>query len=63
MWLPDWLYNALPFIYTMGGLLSIYHANNIVGQGSGVLLIFAGFLVWNLRTTKSTDAKSRQHIK
>jgi hypothetical protein len=49
MWLPDWLYKYLPFIYAVAGLFSIYYANNLVGIGAGALLIFAGFLVWNFR--------------
>ena len=49
MWLPDWLYNALPFFYAGGGILSIYYANHPVAYGSGVLLILTALLVFKLR--------------
>ena len=63
MWLPDWLYKILPIIYTVAGLLTIYHAGNLVGQGSGVLLILTAFMVWKLRKDDVANRKSRPHIK
>lgn len=59
MWLPDWLYNALPFVYAGGGMLSIYHANHPVAYGSGVLLILTAFLVFKLRKDYRAKEKRR----
>jgi hypothetical protein len=55
MWLPDWLYKALPLLYTVSGVFAIYHAGNLVGQGSGVLLILTALLVWKLRKDVGTN--------
>jgi hypothetical protein len=63
MWLPDWLYKTLPLIYMVAGLLAIYHAGNLIGQGSGVLLILTAFLVWKLRKDGGANNKSRSHAK
>jgi hypothetical protein len=49
MWLPDWLYKALPFIYAIAGALAVYNGGNLIGRGYGVLLIFTAYLVWSLR--------------
>jgi hypothetical protein len=59
MWLPDWLYKVLPLLYTVSGVFAIYHAGNLVGQGSGVLLILTALLVWKLRKDGGTNRKSR----
>jgi hypothetical protein len=59
MWLPDWLYNALPLIYAGGGILSIYHANHPVAYGSGMLLILTAFLVFKLRKDYREKEKRR----
>ena len=63
MWLPDWLYKALPIVYALAGLLAIYHASNFIGQGSGVLLFLTAFLIWKLRKDGSTNNKSRSYTK
>jgi len=49
MWLPDWLYRTLPVIYLISGSFCFYYSEIVVGHASGVLLIFAAFLVWKLR--------------
>ena len=66
MWLPDWLYRALPYIYAAAGIASIYNGENALHVGSGLLLIFTAFLVWKLRSnikqqTKRTGKPTSSH--
>jgi hypothetical protein len=49
MWLPNWLYRILPFIYSVTGLVCFYFSENWIACLSGVLLITAGIIVWKLR--------------
>lgn len=49
MWIPNWLYNSLPYIYLIIGMLAIYLADHPVGQGSGVLLVLTTLLIIKLR--------------
>jgi len=46
---PEWLYEALPFIYIGSGLACISVVRNSGGLISGLLLISAGSIVWKLR--------------
>lgn len=48
---PDWLYEPLPYLYVLMGLIATIVLDAIVGKISGVLLISAGFVIWNLRFT------------
>ncbi len=47
--LPDFLYNALPYVYVCVGLLMIMLVRNGMAIFSGLLLIAAGCIVWALR--------------
>ena len=49
MWLPDWFYRILPFMYSVTGLLCFYYSEHWLGFVSGSLLITAGIIVWKLR--------------
>jgi hypothetical protein len=60
MWLPDWLYKTLPFIYALMGGLAVYHGANLVGRASGVLLILTAFLIWLLRKGQGSTTRSRR---
>ena len=55
MWLPDWLYKALPFIYAVTGALAVCNGKNSTGQCSGALLFFAALLIWSLRKKRGTS--------
>lgn len=63
MWLPDWLYRVLPLIYILSGVTAIYHGENLIGQGSGLILIFTAILVWKLRKECRSRPGSRHCIK
>ena len=49
MWLPDWLHNSLPYIYSAIEMLAIYSADHPLGKGSGVLLMITALLIFKLR--------------
>ena len=46
---PDWLYEILPYVYLIGGVLTILTLKNFMGTFSGLLLVSAGAAVWSLR--------------
>ena len=48
MWLPDWLYRALPFIYTFFGFLCLF-AGGWMSYAAGGMLLVAAFIIWKLR--------------
>ena len=48
-WKPDWLYEAMPYIYSVAGLAAIIYFDIPAGYGSGALLLFAAFLIWMKR--------------
>jgi hypothetical protein len=48
-WKPDWLYKAMPYIYSVAGLAAIIHFDMPAGYGSGALLLFAALLIWMKR--------------
>jgi len=49
--IPDWIYEPLPYLYAMTGLVATFVLDAVVGKISGALLISAGIVVWNLRFT------------
>ena len=48
MYLPKWLYEILPLIYTAVGLMAIGFPE-VYGRVSGVMLCVASFLIFKLR--------------
>lgn len=48
-WIPGWLYEILPYCYMAIGLIVLISLRNFPGAFSGVLLIAAGFFIWNQR--------------
>ena len=49
MWLPDWLYRPLPFIYTIFGLLCLFYTGSWMGYVAGAMLLMAALIIWKLR--------------
>ncbi|MEW5769507.1 MAG: hypothetical protein AB1831_04000 [Pseudomonadota bacterium] len=49
--MPDWLYEPLPYLYTLMGFIAISMLDVWVGKLSGVMLISAGVVIWHLRFT------------
>jgi hypothetical protein len=48
-WKPDWLYEVMPYIYSVAGLAVILHFGTPAGYGAGALLLMAAFLIWIMR--------------
>jgi len=53
-WKPDWLYQAMPYIYSLAGLAAIYHFDTPPGYGAGALLLLAACLIWMARKENRT---------
>jgi hypothetical protein len=49
MWMPDKLYELLPFLYGLVGLFTLYKFDTAYGYASGFLLVFTACLVWVMR--------------
>jgi hemerythrin-like metal-binding protein len=55
--LPDWLYNALPYLYGFVGLLTIALIHNGMAIFSSLLFISAGCMVWMFRYKNRNSQK------
>jgi hypothetical protein len=55
----DFIYDALPYLYTVGGVLTLLLSGEAIGRASGVLLISAAMLVFHLRIEYRTK-RARQ---
>ena len=49
MWLPDWLYEAMPFVYMVAGFAAIFHFGTPAGLAVGVLLLLAALMILKMR--------------
>lgn len=49
MWLPDWLYEILPFVYLIAGTVAIIQINTFIGYVVGALLLFAALMIFKMR--------------
>jgi len=57
MWLPNRLYEVLPYVYAGAGLLTMYSLGNGAGVLSGLMLISAGVIVWTLRRNRRSHPR------
>lgn len=55
---PEWLYEALPYLYLASGIVTAGLLRNVVGTISGLLLMLAGAIIWKLRR----DYRARNRI-
>ena len=51
VWLPDWLYRPLPFIYAIFGLLCLLFTGSWMGHVAGAMLLAAAVIILMLRKT------------
>lgn len=56
---PDWLYEALPYVYILAGTATILNLGNTLSLFSGGLLISAGLFIWWMRRTARQDQRRR----
>lgn len=49
MWLPDWLYEVLPFVYMAAGIVAFSHFNTPIAYGAGALFVLASLLIFKMR--------------
>jgi hypothetical protein len=49
IWWPDWLYESMPFIYAVAGLVTMLHFDTPAGYGVGALLLLAALLTLKMR--------------
>ena len=49
MWLPDRVYEALPYLYGCAGLVTCYKFSTPLGYVSGVVLLIIAWAVWIMR--------------
>lgn len=59
----DFLYDALPYIYTIGGMLTLLLSGEAIGRASGVLLISAALLVFHLRLLHRTERAQKAEMR
>ena len=45
-WKPDWLYEAMPCVYSVTGIVTICYFDTSVGYGAGALLLTAALMIW-----------------
>jgi hypothetical protein len=49
-----WLYQALPFVYSLSGVVAIGYFESPPGYSAGILLLFAAFLIWMMRNSNKS---------
>ena len=49
MWLPDRLYELLPYLYAVAGFMTASYFETPVDYGSGFLLLLTACIVWMMR--------------
>lgn len=58
--LPNWLYEPLPYLYVLVGIITAYSLDILLGRISGLLLISAGVIVWHLRFQHRREVRRRK---
>lgn len=59
----DFLYDALPYIYTLGGALTLMFTSEAIGRASGVLLVSAAMMVFHLRLQHRTERATKAELR
>jgi len=66
LWLPDWLYESIPFVYLAAGCAAILHSTTLAGYAAGALLLLAAVLILKMRkdyrTARDTIRLARELI-
>ncbi len=48
--IPDRLYELLPYLYAIAGVVTINYFETSLGYASGILLIFTAGIIWLMRS-------------
>lgn len=59
----DFLYDALPYLYTIGGVLTLLMSSETIGRISALLLISAAMLVFHLRLLYRTERATKAEMR
>lgn len=59
----DFLYDALPYLYTIGGVLTLLFSDETIGQISGLLLVSAAMMVFHLRLQHRTERAEKAEMR
>jgi hypothetical protein len=49
MWLPDWIYELLPYLYAVSGSATVVFFDKALSRISGVLLLLTAGIIWVTR--------------
>ena len=52
-WKPDWLHQAMPFIYLIAGVAALIYVDTPLGHVAGALLMLTACLIWMKRKQTS----------
>lgn len=61
MWLPDILYELLPSLYGIAGLITIYCFDTLIGRAAGFLLLVTACFVWLMRRESRQGRSSKRN--
>jgi hypothetical protein len=56
---PEWLYEALPYLYVLAGVVTITNLGNTLSLFSGGLLISAGVFIWWMRRSARQNQRRK----
>lgn len=59
----DFLYDALPYLYTIGGVLTLLLTGEMIGRVSGLLLVSAAMMVFHLRLLHRTERADKAEMR
>ena len=57
---PEWLYEALPYVYAVAGIATIAKQGGLLSILSGGLLVSAGVSIWWLRRSYRQEKKREE---
>jgi uncharacterized phosphosugar-binding protein len=59
----DFFYDALPYLYTIGGVLTLLLTGEMIGRVSGLLLVSAAMMVFHLRLQHRTARAAKAEMR
>jgi len=59
----DFIYDALPYLYTIGGVLTLMFSSETIGRVSALLLISAAMLIFHLRLLYRSERAAKAEIR